>query len=533
VIRSALLGVSLLALATGAEAQERARTSVQPYVEVSQLFAADLDGGDAVTYTALSAGVDAQIETRRVQGQVSYRYDRYIDWGDDLGDNDVHSGLGRVTALVTPGLTMEAGALATRARSNIGGAAPGVLVGNVANVSQVYSIYGGPSLSTTAGPVSLNAYYRLGYTKVETPTFDGLTPGQPRRDYYDDATNHQAFASIGTGTRGPLPVGLTVSAAWEREDAGQLSQRYDGWFGRADVTVPVTPYLALLGGVGYERIETSQRDPLLVGGVPAVDRDGRFVEDPSSPRRIAYRTDGVYYDAGVLYRPNRRTELTARVGERYGSVSYTGSLTYQASAQTGLAIGVYDSVQTFGRQLRNGLTGLPTSFVAARDANFGQQYSGCVFGTTGSAPGGCLSDVFQSISTASYRARGIDGVLSSVRGRSTYGVGAGYANRELYSSRSTPGISVYGLNDESVYGQAFWQYQLGRTSAVDANAFVNYYTSELPGSEDVWSYGATGTYSRSFGRLGTTASVGLYSFKVGDFDSTWSAQAQLGARYTF
>jgi len=534
VTRPALLAAApFLVLAATASAQERARTTVDPYIEVNQLFAADLDGGDAVTYTSLSAGVDAQVDTARVQGQVSYRYDRYLDWDDDLGDQDVHSGLARVNALITPGLNLEGGALATRARSNIGGAAPGVLVGNVANVSQVYSFYAGPSLSTTSGPVSVNAYYRLGYTKVETPTFDGLAAGTPRRDYYDDATNHQAFLSVGTGTRGPLPVGVTLSGAWEREDAGQLSQRYDGWFGRADLTAPVSPTLALLAGVGYEKIETSQRDPLLVAGVPVTDRDGRFVEDPNSPRRIAYRTDGVYYDAGVIWRPNRRTELTARVGERYDSVSYTGSLTYQASASTGLAIGVYDSVQTFGRQLRNGLTGLPTSFVAARDANFGQQYSGCVFGTTGSAPGGCLSDVFQSISTASYRARGIDGVLSATRGRSTYGVGAGYANRELYSSRTTPGISVYGLNDESVYGQAFWQYQLGRTSGVDANAFVNYYTSELALSDDVWSYGATGTYYRNFGRLGTTASVGLYSFKVGDFDATWSAQAQVGARYTF
>ena len=55
----------------------------------------------------------------------------------------------------------------------------------------------------------------------------------------------------------------------------------------------------------------------------------------------------------------------------------------------------------------------------------------------------------------------------------------------------------------------------------------------VTGDDGVWSYGATGTYYRNFGRLGTTASLGLYSFKVGDLDSDWSAQALIGARYQF
>jgi hypothetical protein len=265
-----------------------------------------------------------------------------------------------------------------------------------------------------------------------------------------------------------------------------------------------------------------------------LDRNGRFVEAPGA-RRIAYRTDGVYYDAGVIWRPNRRTAVEARVGERYGSTSYTGSLTYQASQNVGLAIGVYDSVTTFGRQLRNGLSGLPTSFIASRDNALGQQFNGCVFGTTGSAPGGCLNDVFQSISTASFRARGVDGVLSATRGRATYGVGAGYANRKLFAPNVPSGIVVFGLEDESYYGQAFYQYSLSPVSSVDANAFVNYYTSELIGSEDVISLGLTGSYFRQFGRLSTTASLGLYTFDVyGDGqESALSGQALLGARYSF
>ena len=44
-------------------------------------------------------------------------------------------------------------------------------------------------------------------------------------------------------------------------------------------------------------------------------------ETHAAPRQIAYRTDGVYYDAGVVWRPNRRVSAEARVGKRFGSIS--------------------------------------------------------------------------------------------------------------------------------------------------------------------------------------------------------------------
>ncbi|MFH7275437.1 hypothetical protein ACHWGP_28965, partial [Klebsiella pneumoniae] len=73
-------------------------------------------------------------------------------------------------------------------------------------------------------------------------------------------------------------------------------------------------------------------------GTPVLDRDGRFVTNEASPRRVAYRTDGIYYDAGVVWRPNRRTSVEGHVGRRYGSLSYTGTATYQASDSVGLAV---------------------------------------------------------------------------------------------------------------------------------------------------------------------------------------------------
>ncbi len=515
------------------------RVVVRPYIEATQILTADLGGDDVLTYTSLAAGVDAAVSTARINGQVSYRYERRFAYDDDIGDTDIHSGLARVEAQLTRNISLEAGGIATRSRSDIRGAAPGVLVGNVSNIAQVYAVYGGPNFAAQAGDVALNANYRLGYTKVETPTFGTAATGGQRLDYYDDSIGHTATASAGFRPGTLLPVGLTGSAGFDRETAGQLSQRYQGYFGRGDAVLPVSPYVALTAGLGYERIETSQKDALVdAAGVPVLDRDGRFRTAPGSPRRIAYRTDGLYYDAGVIWRPNRRTSVEARIGERYGSLSFTGTATYQASKDVGVAVTVYDGVQTFGRQLRTGLANLPTSFLAPNQG-FAQQFNGCVFGATGAAPGGCLDDVFQSIATSSYRARGIDAVLVATRGRTTFGGGLGYANRRLFAPRGAPGLVVTGLEDESYYGQLYFARSLSSVSGINATAFVNYFDSQLgggfvtAGDGGVWSYGATGTYYRNFGRLGTTASLGLYSFKVGDFDSDWSAQALLGARYQF
>ncbi len=533
-IRLLLLGgVASLGVAGSAEAQQRGRVAVTPYIEIGQVLVSDLTNDDTLTYSSLAAGVDVASTGQRVAGQLSYRYERRFSWDKNVGDDDVQYGLARVSAQLARGLSLEAGGLATRTRSDIRGAAPGVITANDANVSQIYAVYGGPSYATHAGPASIVASYMAGYTKVKVPTYTGIPAGSPRLDYYDDSFGQVAGVAVAVKPGDVAPIGATLSGGWQREDAGQLDARYDSWRVRGDVLAPVSPYVALTAGVGYEKIETSERSPLFTSpGAPALDGAGRYVTDDSSPRRIAYRTDGVYYDAGVVWRPNRRLSAEAHVGKRYGSVSYTGLMTYQASEHVGFAADVYDSVTTFGQQLRTGLSNLPTSFISARDA-FTQQYNGCIFSTRGSTPGGCLNDVFQSITTASYRARGVDAVVSATRGRSTWGGGVGYANRKLYDPDTVQGVTLYGIEDQSVYGQLFWNRTLTAVSNIDANVFVNYYEPGVVRNAGVWSYGATTSYGRSFGRITTSATAGLYAFDLPALDTQWSAQAQVAARYSF
>lgn len=509
---------------------------VLPYVELNQVVTADLSNDDDVlTYTSVAAGIDAGVQTARAQGQISYRYERRFDYQKDVGDDDIHSGLARVGVKLSPGLSVEAGGIATRTRSDIRGDAPGNFAGNVDNVTQVYSAYAGPTFGDRLGPVDVNAAYRFGYTKVEAPGFTGVDPLLPPLDAFDDSTSHIVTASVGTPAGRTLPIGITLSGAYEREDTGQLDQKYEGYYGRGDAVVPVSSTFAVRGGVGYEKIEVTQRDALSAGSTVVTDGDGRFITDPNSPERIAYNTDGLIWDAGVIWRPSPRLELQANVGQRYGGETYFGSLNWAMAKDMGLQVVVYDGIETFGRQLRDGLAALPTSFDSQLDP-FDQQFSGCVFGSQpGQAGGigGCLNDVFQSVQTASYRARGVDGVFSVQRGLTSFGVGGGYANRKLFAPRNAPGIVYAGVEDQSAYGQLFWSRNLSRVSAIDANLFANWYASGLPGSVDVYGAGATASYSHSFGRLGTLASLGVYAFDDELTKTQWSAQALLGARYTF
>lgn len=527
---TAALAVSALIVAP-AVAQGK-RKQISPYVDAGQVLVADLSGGgEVLTYSTIGAGVDASIQTRRVEVQLSYKYERRFDWQDDVADQDTHSGLARAAVKVAPGFTVEGGALATRARSDIRGDAPTNLAGNVRNVAQVYSVYGGPTFHTGNGPASLSAAYRAGYTKVEAPSISSIDPAAPPIDVFDSATNHLAQVRAGVKAGTILPVGLSVAGAWQREEMSQLDQKFDGKYARADAVLPVGRGLAVVGGVGYEQIEITQKDALR-DGTGAIVRDGagRFVTDPASPPRIAYEIEGIFWDAGVLYKPNARLMLEARAGRRYESMSYTGSLQWQISRRSALQVGVYDSVQSFGRQLASDLAALPTSFNIPGNV-FGNGFDGCVFGESGSAAGGCLTNTLGSVASANYRARGVSAVLALNAGPTTLGLGAGYANRRYLVPAGSSALA--GSSDDTYYAQLFAAQALTGRSGVNGNVFVNYYQSSIAGAPGVYGGGAAGSYYHSFGPLSAVASVGISSFEVDGEGSSTQAQAQLGLRYGF
>lgn len=505
------------------ENRRQRRVDASAYLEVAQVLSADLsDGGETLTYTSVAAGVDGQIETRRVTAQMSLRYEHNFDWNDNGVDSDVVSGLAVASVQIVPGaLSVEAGALATRTAGN--GRVFGVTDANGA--VDIYSGYVGPTLSTHAGPLSLNASYRLGYVKVDDHSLGGLLD-----EDFDDSTSHSAAASVGMAP-GRLPFGFTVAGGYVREQAGgRFRQRFEGAYVRGDVVVPVTPTLALTAGVGYEDIQASQRDFVRdADGDPVVGPNGP-TPDPNAPRLLTYDVDGMIYDGGVIWRPTPRTELQARAGRRYGGTTYVGSLDHRFNEHQGIHVEVFDSVQTFGRLLVEDVSGLPTNFNPGRDPVTGG-LGGCVFGRQGNG-GGCFDRSLASITGNSFRMRGASLVFSGERGLWSYGLGAGYAHRR-YNSPRVPGVAAFAGEDEvySIYGDL--SRQLSRTSTIDLALFASWYDSD-EAADNVSTMGGTLSYSRSFllDRLQLMVALGLYHSDDGTEEST-EAQASGGLRYTF
>jgi hypothetical protein len=382
-------------------------------------------------------------------------------------------------------------------------------------------------LSTHAGPLAINASYRLGSVWV-----DDHSPTSPLNDEYDHSSAQSATASIGMAPGRGLPIGWTVGAGYAREDtAGRFDQQFEGMYVRGDVVVPIGATLALTAGVGYEDIQASQldfvRDPGT--GAPVIGPNGPS-PDPAAPRLLTYDQSGLMYDGGIIWRPGPRTELQARAGHRYGGTTFTGSLNHQFNEHQGVHIEVFDTVETFGRALTNDYAGLPVDLDVNRDPLTGG-LGGCVFSREGRG-GSCFDRSLSAITGSTFRSRGGSLVFSGERGLWSYGVGAGYAHRR-YARPTVPGVAAFAQSDDvwSVYGSL--SRQLSRTSDVNFDAFASWYSNDVD-PNNVRTLGATLSYNRRLflERLQLLASMGLYNSDDGT-DSATNASALGGLRYTF
>ena len=539
IARRFLAGWAVLAVAAAASspAFARARTDVSPYLELNQIVVADIKGGseDVLTYTSVAAGVDASVSTQRAEVGVNARYEHRFSWNGNVGDEDVLSGLvrGRVS-LIQNVLNLEGGAIATRIRTDGFTGANNALTGDVSSTTQIYSGYVGPTLTTRVGDLGLNAAYRFGYTRIEDDFGFGV-PGAPVPGGFDESTSHNANFSAGMQP-GPLPFGWAIGGGYNREDANILDQRFEDKFLRGDVTVPVSPTVALLGGVGYEDVKISQRGALVNNlGVPVLDGRGRLITDPASPRLLSYDTDGLIWDAGVLWRPSRRTSLEAHVGRRYGNMNYTGVFAWQPGRNTSVNITIYDSIESFGRLLNGNLAGLSTDFNAVRNP-FSGDINPCVTATTGG--GQCFNDALSAISGSNFRRRGIAGQFTTRAGRTSWGVGAGYSRRTFIAPDGSIFAGVDRSHDQNYYAQVFASRPIDPRSGIDGTVYANYYDSGINGGNtgfgDVLNLGANAGYYHDFGRrLRGSAAVGVDAIDPQGIESIVSLLGQLGLRYQF
>ncbi|WP_271077704.1 preprotein translocase subunit YajC [Aurantiacibacter sp. MUD61] len=539
------LALLLTAFPATAMAQEREEGSeetrstergvdIAPYIEAAQVVTAELQpGDDVVTYSRVAAGVDAGFGGRYSSGSVSLRYERRFGWSDDVSDADTISGIARTSlAVAGPDLTFEAGALASRTRlDGNGGTSIGGFGADDDFTTQIYSVYAGPAVRTQIGQAEVTGAYRLGYTRAESLDVPQVTADGDTIDTFDESVTHNAGARIGLAPDTVLPVGVGVGAGWNRQDVSNLDQRIDDVYVRADVTVPVSPNVALVGGVGYENVEVSSRDALRdANDDPVIGPDGRFVTDTSAPREIAYETDGLIWDVGVMWRPSRRTSLSAGVGRRYGSMTYYGNLSYQPNANSSLGVSVYDNINSFGGQLVGTLDELGTDFQAFRNPVTGD-LGGCVIGVEGN---NCALARLGSLRSGVFRSRGVSIGYGGQQGRWSYSIGAGYDRRTFIAGENTILAATDGIADETFWLASGVGHQLDRNSDLSFGASGSLFESGVADAGYTYGYSINAAYNRSFieGLTGTAA-VGLDGITRENLPDFQGASALVGLRYTF
>lgn len=541
-IRIAVLGLSALGLPTVAFAQDAGngapsgpRIEITPYIEADQVLSAELSpGSDVVTYTTLAAGVDASASGRYSAGSASLRYERHFGYSSTIDDSDTVSGIARASLAIVPrAVTIEAGALASRTRVDANGSGfSGAFVQDDSTTSQIYSGYIGPSVHTQAGDLEVEGHYRFGYTRIEAPNsvVVGTTGVQPV-DLADESTTHAAQARVGIRPLTVLPIGVGVGGGWNEQNVSNLDQRVRDRHVRGDITVPVSPVLALVGGVGYEDVEVSSRDAVRDGaGNPVIGSDGRYVTDKGAPRVIAYETDGLIWDAGVMWRPSRRTSLEAFVGKRYDSTTYYGSFAYAPNSRESINVSVYDGITSFGGVLTDQLAGLPSQFQAVRNALSGD-IGGCVASLEG---GTCLAGALGSLNSAAFRSRGISLSYAVDLGRTQAGIGAGYDRRKFIAAPGTVIAAADGVVDENYWTAIYATTKLDQRSSLTGNASANWFDSGFGAGGRTIGYTASLAYYRQIlAGLSGTAAVGLDGITQENLPDFMTASALLGLRYSF
>jgi hypothetical protein len=537
------LGVVALALPGTAWAGDDAgkgvhpgpHAAVTPYIEADQVLTSELSpGGDTVTYTSVAAGVDATVVGRNSAVSASVRYERHIDESKGGSDGDTVSGVVRASvALVPHAVTIEAGGLASRASFDGGGKAfAGGLVGHDSTSGQIYSAYVGPSVEAQVGDLQVEGHYRFGYTKVEEPDTVATATGVVPVDLADESTTHNAQARVGFRPNTVLPVGVGVGGMWNEQNVANLDQRVRDRNVRGDVTVPVSPTLALAGGVGYEDVEVSSRDAKRdASGAPVIGQDGRYVTDHGAPRKIAYQTDGLIWDVGVLWRPSKRTSLEAYVGRRYDSTTYYGNFSYAPNSRESVNVSVYDAISSFGGVITDRLAGLPAEFTAVRNALSGD-IGGCVASLKG---GNCIGGAFGSLESAAFRSRGVSASYAVNMGRTTAGLGVGYDRRKFIAAPGTVLASADGVVDETWWGAVYVATKIDERSGVSFNATETLFDSGFAGTGGrAVGYSASLAYYRQIiAGLAGTAAIGIDGLSQQTLPDIVSASALAGLRYSF
>jgi hypothetical protein len=355
--RSLRIRYGLLAAAACVAHPVGAQTSIRPFVETRAVATSNdvLQLSDYATWLELAGGLNADINTKRVDGSLNYRVARRMPIDAAIDDKVRHTGDGSIRAeVVRDYLFLNAQGSASIISPTFGG----IVNPDSDSLDQQQAF--GASVQPTfrhnfGNRIRVAANYRYSLFEVE----GGVPPlqiGQPftldRPSFggASDQRSQSASFSIGNSRRSDR-FRLELRGDWLRDRIEQLDDHYDSKRLILDGELALNRSISLVGSGGYEDIR-NELDSLLVDqrtGLPILDSAGLLQRDPAMPRRVNFDFEGPTWDAGVRLTPTARTGLVVRAGRRFGSFSGSGSFYYHIRSDLTLSGGYQDSINNFGR----------------------------------------------------------------------------------------------------------------------------------------------------------------------------------------
>ena len=502
---------------TGSGGKPRKRTRILPYLEIDQTVYDQIQPRQqAVTYTTVAAGADMLINSHRTSGVATIRYEHHFSETKSQGSSDTVTGIVRTeTQLIPRTLQFDFGGLATHTAIAANGSTYLNPVDNVGSIYQIWSLYGGPTLQTHAGIVGVKASYNLGYNEIDQIRSYVPAGGGAPVDVFGHSLTQQGAVSLGVRPGEVAPFGVAVLGSHLREDISNLGQQS----------------LAVVGEVGWEKVKVSHRDALTdANGNPVVNSNGQYVTNPNSPRKLAYKTDGLTWDVGVVWRPSKRTMAGAYLGRRYDSTTYYGSIYHAPNSRSTWNVNVFDGIYGFGSGLTTALQALPTDFTVSRDP-FSGNVGGCYLGSTG---GSCVTGALGSARAFVFHARGVNAAYAVTVGRMNFNVGTGYISRRFLAAPGTILASQNGTLDQTWYAKAGMSGPIDRSTRFTLNGFASLYHTDQAPAGDTGDWGLNGMLIHHISdKLVGTAAVEVLGVKPQVSADQLEMMGQLGLRYNF
>ena len=528
----ALLGLFSGSALCGAAHAERPQLGA--FFDIQQIAESQIKGAgeDMVTYTEVSGNFSAQIRNRRIVASASYRLSYRVPEIGNISKNITHDGVMRMQAnVIEEWLSTDVGAIITRSRIDPSGAAQQLNSGNPKNLAQTYSAFIQPTLSHHIGDLGFSASYRYAYTKNETGQ-TGILTGPPL-DRFDSSKSQEANLSLGM-QQSALPFDWTLGAQYRRENTSNLAQHFRALRVTGEIRQPIAETVALVASGGYEKTETSEREALidLLTGFPVLGKGGRFVVDPASPRVLTYDMNGLIGDAGIIWKPSRRSRFEARAGYRYGGFSVTGLAEMHPGERTGLTFILTDQVQTFGQGVSGGLASAPANLDIGQSPDPASSYQNCLFGKTAGS-GRCIGGALGNASASAYRERAASIIITRALRQWALSGSFGYTRRTYIDDPNAP-VSLDGVVDQSFFGDISLNGQLTRVSGVSFSFTGSLFKNGQVGASDVVAGSFSTNYYRTFGRgIRARASLAVDASKQDGITADVSGRAQLGMQYQF